>query len=303
MSPNSNATFQDLSNSMAEAVKRAAPSVVTVDARRRIPASGIMVSDALVLTADHAVESQEDIHVVFQDGNRVSASFAGHDPGSDLALLQINPPKGTPAQFTEKEPAVGEIVLALGRPTSGGIQASLGVISTIAGPLRSAHGGILDSYLRTDAIPYPGFSGGPLVNASGEVIGINTSGLVRGMSIVIPNMYIHKVVELLKSHGKVPRGYLGIRSQPTSLPESQRQQLERSQKSGLLLVSIEEQSPAARGGLMVGDILVGLNQQPIADPQDLFANLAGLNVGSEIPVEILRGGQLQTISVIIGERE
>ncbi len=303
MTPTPKSTLQTISDSMADVVEAVSPSIVTVDARRRIPASGIAVSDTHILTADHTVERQEDIYIVSHDGERVPAVFAGHDPASDLALLQVTLPQIIPASFSESDPRVGEMVFALGRPSSQGIQASLGIITAVSGPLRTAHGGILDSYLRTDATPYPGFSGGPMVNAAGQVLAVNTSGVLRGTSIGIPQAHIHNIVEMLKNHGRVPRGYLGIRSQPVDLPLSQHQLLERSQETGLLIVGIEEDSPASRAGLFVGDILVGLAGQQITDPQDLYTSLASLVVGAEALLDIVRGGQLQSISVIIGERK
>jgi len=144
-------------------------------------------------------------------------------------------------------------VLALGRPTGEGIQASLGVVSAVSGPVHTRHGGLLEGHIRTDAIPYPGFSGGPLVDGSGQVLGMNTSGLTRGSSIAIPMKLGLKVAEALVKHGSVRRGYLGVRSQPVEIPENQQNGLGRQQNSGLLLVGVESDSPAGEAGLMVGD--------------------------------------------------
>ena len=168
---------------------------------------------------------------------------------------------------------------------------------------RTGRGGLLEQYLRTDTIPYPGFSGGPLVNAAGEVLGLNTSGLTHGASLTIPTGLAWQVAAALAQHGHIRRGYLGIRSQPVLLPAAQRQAVGRDQEIGLLLVGIEDDSPAAKGGLLVGDILVGLAGEPINDPDQLLTRLSGIIVGKETPVEILRGGQLMTIAVKIGERK
>jgi S1-C subfamily serine protease len=160
----------------------------------------------------------------------------------------------------------------------------------------------LDKYLRTDAIPYPGFSGGPLVDTQGRVLGINTSGLARGASLVIPAGLAWQIAETLVKHGRVRRGFLGVRSQPVDIPAAQRKALSRQQSSGLLLVGIEPGSPAEVGGLLVGDILVGLAGQPVSDPDELLTRLTGEIVAQATPVEVLRGGDLHTVTVTIGER-
>jgi S1-C subfamily serine protease len=177
------------------------------------------------------------------------------------------------------------------------------VISAVGGPVRTGRGGLLERYLRTDAIPYPGFSGGPLVDTAGRVVGLNTSGLARGASLAIPAGLAWQIAESLARHGSVRRGYLGVRSQPVAIPPAQQKALGRQQASGLLLVSVEENSPAEAGGLMVGDILTGLAGQPLTDPDELLARLTGEVVGQATPVEVLRGGQPTLITVTIGERK
>ena len=303
MSPNNGKnTFVSLSDAMAEAVEKAARSTVLVDGRRRIPSSGILYASGLVLTADHAVEKDEDITIGLPDGGEGKAVVAGRDPGSDLALLRLDGGAGSQAEVAGNAARVGQLVLALGRPTMEGVQASLGVVSAIGGPVRTGRGGLLERYLRTDAIPYPGFSGGPLIDSSGSVLGLNTSGLARGASLAIPTDLAWQIADTLEKHGSVRRGYLGVRSQPVPISEAQSQALGRGQSTGLLLVGVENGSPAERGGLMVGDIIVGIAGQPVADPDELVARLTGSVVGQPTPVEVLRGGQPHTVTVTIGER-
>jgi S1-C subfamily serine protease len=292
-----------LSDAMAEAVAVGGAATVLVDARRRMPASGIAYAADLILTADHVVEREDEIQILLPDGSQVPAALAGRDPGSDLALLRLERAVAAVAQPAPQEAKVGQIVLALGRPSPDGIQASLGVVSAAGGPVRTGHGGLLERYLRTDAIPYPGFSGGPLVDSAGRVVGLNTSGLARGTALTIPVGLAWSTAEILAQHGHIRRGYLGVRSQPVDLPTVQQRLLNREQTSGLLLVSVEEGSPAEAGGLLLGDIIVGIAGRPVADPDELLSSLAGDVVGKPTPVEILRGGQLQTISVTVGERK
>ncbi len=292
-----------LSDAMTEAVAKAGAATVLVNARRRFPASGIAFTPDLILTADHVVERDEDILVMLPDGSQVKATIAGRDPGNDLALLRLDRPVALSAEPASQDPRVGQIALSLGRPTQEGIQASLGIVSAIGGPVRTGRGGLLDRYLRTDAIPYPGFSGGPLVDTAGRVIGVNTSGLTRGASLAIPINLAWQTAETLARHGRVRRGFLGVRSQPVSIPASQQKALGRDQSSGLLLVGVEEKSPADVGGLLVGDIIVAIAGQPVTEADQLLSSLAGDVVGKPTAVDVLRGGQPVTITVTIGERK
>ena len=292
-----------LSDAMADAVARAGAATVLVNARRRFPASGIVYTEDLILTADHVVERDDDLSVVLPDGSELKASLGGRDPGSDLALLRLERRVAAPAEPAPQDARVGQLVMALGRPTSEGIQASLGIVSAIGGPVRTGRGGLLDRYLRTDATPYPGFSGGPLVDTAGRVIGVNTSGLARGASLAIPVSLAWGVAETLSKHGRVRRGYLGVRSQPVTIPAAQQKSLGREQSTGLLLVGVEDASPAEVGGLLVGDIIVAIAGETVTDADQLLASLAGDRVGKSTPVEVLRGGQPMTIPVTIGERD
>jgi S1-C subfamily serine protease len=293
--------FKEFSEGLSTAVEKAGASTVTVDARKRYPASGIAYADDLVLTADHVVTREENIKIFLPDGKSLAATIAGRDPGSDLAVLRL-PEKALSAAKTSDQVKVGQLVLALGRPNSEGMQASWGIVTSISGPTRTHRGGMLDEYIRTETTPYPGFSGGPLVNAEGEVLGLNTSGLTRGSSLTIPVSVAWRVAEALATHGSVKRGYLGVRTQPVEISEAARQALKREQENGLLVLWLEENGPAAKSGLLVGDILVAISGQPVGDPDDLFSALNSDTVGKAVAVEVLRGGRPETVSVTVGER-
>jgi S1-C subfamily serine protease len=293
-----NSELKALSAGLADAVQAAGASLVTVDARPRFPATGVVTAPGLVLTASHVVQADE-IKVILPDGEELAAELLGRDPHSDLALLKLSAAKGAAAQ-TNANPQIGQLALALGRPSPEGVQASLGIVSTIGGPLRSHHGGLLESYLRTDAIPYPGFSGGSLVDAEGKVLGINTSGLGMGASLTIPAKLAWNIAKAIKEHGGVKRGYLGIRSQ---LVEIAGQPLKRQQATGLLVMSIEKDSPAAAAGLIVGDLIAGFADQPVADHDELLQQLNSGVVGKNIEVEVLRGGKPFMVKVTIGEHD
>jgi S1-C subfamily serine protease len=292
-----------LSDAMADAVEKAATSTVLVNGRRRYPASGIAYASDLILTASHVLEREDEIPVVLPDGSKQTGDLLGRDPGSDLAVIRLGGAIASVAEPASSEARVGQLVLALGRPTPDGVQASLGVVSAIAGPVHTRRGGLLERHIRTDAIPYPGFSGGPLVDSDGQVLGMNTSGLTRGASLAIPSGLAWQIAESITEHGSVRRGYLGIRSQPVEIPTIQQNALGRQQATGLLLVGVEPDSPAAEAGLMVGDILTGFAGGPVSEPDELFVSLAGEVVGRPTSLEILRAGELQEVTVTIGERK
>jgi len=292
----------ELSDALADAAEKTGKATVLVNARRRKPASGIVYAADLILTADHVIEREEDITVILADGTEIPAQVAGRDAGSDLAVLKLERAALTVAEPTKRPARPGQIALALGRPSPDGIEASLGAVSAIGGPMRTGRGGMLERYIRSDGISYPGFSGGPLVAADGTVLGLNTSGLGRGAAITIPADIAWKIAETLARHGRIRRGYLGVRSQTVEIPNASQKALKREQASGLLVVSVENDSPAFKGGLIVGDILVAVANAPILHHDELFARLSGDVAGKSTPIEILRGGQPQSLNVLIGER-
>jgi len=295
-------TLKEFSADLTAAVEKGGGSTILVDARKRYPASGIAYAEDLVLTADHVVTREENIKVTLPDGKSLGATIAGRDPGSDLAILRLAEKALSPAK-TSNDIKVGQLVLALGRPNSAGVQASWGIVTAISGPTRTFRGGMLDEYVQTETTPYPGFSGGPLINTEGEVLGLNTSGLTRGSALTIPIKGAWRVADAIQKHGSVKRGYLGVRTQPVEVPEAARASLKREQSHGLLVLWLEEGGPAAKGNLFVGDIIVGVSGQPVSDPDDLFAALGSDTVGTSVSVEVLRGGRPETVNVTVGERK
>jgi S1-C subfamily serine protease len=292
----------ELSDALADAAEKAGKATVLVNARRRMPASGIAYSSDLILTADHIVEREEDIKVMLADGTEVPAKVAGRDAGSDLAVLRLERAAATPAEVSKSPARLGQIALVLGRPSPDGIESSLGTVSALGGPIRTGRGGMLERYIRTDSISYPGFSGGPLVAADGTVLGLNTSGLTNGAAITIPADVAWKVAETLIKHGRIKRGYLGVRSQTVEISAASQNALQREQATGLLILGVENDSPASKAGFIVGDLLVAVAGVPVLHHDELFTRLTGEVVGKSTPIEILRGGQPQTLNVEVGER-
>ncbi len=287
--------LKSFSDAMADTVAQASAGIVRVEGRKRLAATGIVWSDdGVIVTAHHVLRRDDDIHIVLANGESHAATLIGRDPNSDLAVLRVN---GT-LQPIPKAPAdqpvrVGNLVLALGRPGES-VQATLGVVSAIGS-------GQMDGVIQTDVVMYPGFSGGPLVDASGFVRGMNTSGFMRGVSVTVSTEKITSVVDVLLKHGKMKQGFLGIGAQPVRLRENISEQV--GQETGLMLASVEKSSPAEAANLYEGDIIVKLDGQPTRNLDELLALLNGERVGKAVPVTIVRSGQVQEMNVTIGEKQ
>jgi len=295
-----NNLLSSISNQMADAVERVGPSIVLVNGRQGRPASGIVYAQNLVLTADHVLEREENLTIETHDQRTLPAQFAGRDLATDLAVLRVADLGLNPAVASNETARVGQLVLAVGRSTNEGPMASFGIVSSVGGPLRMPQGATLERYIRTDAIPYPGFSGGPLIDTQGSVLGITTTGLVNSVTLAIPAATAWGIAEVLAQQGFIKRGYLGISSQLVQLPEAQR--AGRTEEYALLIVQVDQDSPAQKGGLMLGDILITLDKHPLKDAEDLRSLLTGDRVGKTIPLEVIRGGKLQTLQVTVGQR-
>ncbi len=289
-----------ISDQMADAVERVSPALVLVNGRQGRPASGIVYAQNLVLTADHVLEREENLTIEIHDQRTLPAQFAGRDLATDLAVLRVADLGLNPAVASTEAARVGQLVLAVGRSANEGPMASVGIVSAVGGPLRMARGATLERYIRTDAIPYPGFSGGPLIDTQGAALGITTTGLVNSATLAIPATIAWGIAETLAQQGFIKRGYLGISSQLVQLPEAQR--AGRTEEYGLLIVQVDEDSPAQKGGLMLGDILITLDKHPLKDAEDLRSLLTGDRVGKTIPLEVIRGGKHQTLQVTVGQR-
>jgi S1-C subfamily serine protease len=293
--------MQEFSKELAEAVRQAGAYTLQVDARGGYPASGIALEAKAVLTADHVVEREEDIAVGLPDGRRLAARVLGRDPGSDLALLAVDGTLEVLGKAAEAEPEVGELVLSLARPTEEGIEASLGIITARGGPLRTRWGGMLERYLANDGPRYPGFSGGPLVAPDGRWLGVNTHRSQYGAGVALPAALALRLTAKLKTGG-VRRGYLGVNSQTVELAAALQEALGRKQESALLLVGVEEGSPADKAGLLIGDLLAGVDRKAVRDHRELLELLHSSEAGQKKEVELLRGGKPLRLALTLGER-
>ncbi|MYH60517.1 MAG: PDZ domain-containing protein [Caldilineaceae bacterium SB0675_bin_29] len=293
--------FRAMADAMAAVVESAGQSVVQVIGRRRIPASGIVWSaEGVIVTANHVVRN-EDVKVALPGGDRLDATLIGRDPSIDLAVLRIDRDGLAASPWSpEEELRVGAMVFALGRPGST-IQASLGILSALGEDWRLHGGARISHYVRADLVMYPGFSGGPIVDAAGRVVGMSTSALSRDGGIALTRTTVEPAVEAILKHGAVRRGYLGVGVQTVQLPHALRSEL--GQETGVLFNSVTPDSPAERGGLVVGDILVNLEDEKILTPEDLAAALRIDWTGKETTLHIIRGGAPHKVSVEIEVRE
>ncbi len=290
-----------ISEELVDAVERVAPSVVRVNARRGPSGSGVVWSaDGLIVTADHVLEREEDITVGLADGSEASASLVGRDPASDVALLRIAR-QGLPPVGRGQAPKVGQLILAVGRPGGGGPMVSLGVISSLQRPGRGWRRASAN-FITTDAVLYPGFSGGPLIDASGQAVGIGTSRFGQGTSVAIPMETVAQVAEALLSQGRIKRGYLGIASQAVAIPSGLRQRLGVQQESGLLVVGLEPDAPAEKAGVLLGDLLLAFGGDVVGETEQLLHLLSPERVGQAVTLRLVRGGVVHDVTVTIGER-
>lgn len=291
-----------LSHSLADAVEKAGRAVVAVNARHRIPSSGVHWRSGIIVTADHTVRRDEEITVTLPDNRKIPAKLVGRDSSTDLAVLKLQDVDLPTAEIGDTESLkVGHMVLAVARPGESGLSASWGVVSAKGGAWRNWCGGQIDSFLRLDLSLYPGFSGGALVDASGSVVGINTSG-PRNMVLSIPVATVNRVIDTLLEKGRIARGYLGLGMQPVLLPDTLKSALNLSSTGGAIVVNVEPNGPGDRAGVLIGDVLLSFDDQLVSDTADVQRVLTPESVGKTVRVRLIRGGALVEVAIAVGER-
>ncbi len=293
--------LKSLSTELGELAAATGQSIVRVEGRSRLAASGVVyAAEGVIVTAHHVVERNDNLRVGLPDGDTVEATLVGRDPSVDLAVLRVQRGELTAARWVDAgELRVGNLVLALGRPGKN-VQAALGVVSALGGAWRTGAGSEIDRYLQTDVVMYPGFSGGALVAMDGRIGGINTSALVRGASVTVTAATVKRVVTMILEHGHMPRGYLGVGLQPVRLVANLVEAV--GQQTGLMLLSVEGNGPAAQGGLLQGDVLVTLDGYPLRQLDDLQALLTGDRAGKSASIRLVRAGVLQEKELTIGQK-
>ncbi len=292
----------EFSQDLSRIVEQVGQSVVAIHGRR-FAVSGIHWQSGLIISSNESISLEERIHITLPNGQTVQANVLGNDPTTDIVVLKL--PKDCELALPQKRDntplSVGNVVIGLGRSVENGIFASLGIVQTLGASWRSRSGGMIDQLIRVDLNLKRSGAGGPLVNAEGKVVGFNTFGPRRSV-LTIPASTIDQVVTQLQAKGRIARGYLGIGMQRIQIPQALQTQLSIPNQWGLMLVSIDPQQAAEQAGMMLGDILITLNNQPIQDSQELQAVLDPQSIGQTLTVKAIRGGELREFEVVVGER-
>jgi S1-C subfamily serine protease len=295
-------TLQQLSEALAGAVERAAQAVVSVHARPRLPSTGVHWRDGFIVTTDGTVRRTEGITVTLPDGRSIPATLKGRDPGTDLAVIAIPTGLLPVAELATTRLRPGNLVVAVGRIDDSGPWTSFGAVSTTGGTWRTWKGGEIDWRLQSGLPIYPGLGGGPLIDVTGQVHGINSGGLSRPLATTIPVQTVDRVLNALLSSGYVARGYIGAALQSVRFSESARARMNLDRDGGLVVLEVDADGPAGVAGVLLGDVLLTANGVVLETPEDLLNLLGPTMVGRTLKLEIVRGGAPATAELLVGER-
>jgi S1-C subfamily serine protease len=295
--------LSNLSQSLVDLVAKASTGVVAVMVGAYRTASGVALGNNLIAAAHHAIKRDSGIRLQTAAGARSTGTVIGREPGLDLAILRPDDLKVE--QLPSRDSAsvkAGELAAVVGLTTDVGASASLGIMGAVGGSRRTWRGGTLDQFLRLDVNLYPSQSGAAVVDAEGALIGMATAALLRHSAVAIPVSTLNRVANELLEQGRIRRGYLGVGMQTVPIPASLRDKLGFSHEYGLIVLSIEQGSPAEKAGWQLGDILLGLNDSPVLDVDELQAMLRGDSVGRTVKALLIRGGEKVEGEIIVQER-
>lgn len=296
--PSESTSFADaLQRTVATAVAAVDRAVVRVD-RRRGAGTGLVWADDLIVTSSFHAADQLTLGVLADDGAVIerAATVIGRDPGTDVAVARVEGGGLRPARFAPLDGVgAGRFVLALARPGRA-VRASLRAIGVVGPSVRTPAGGRLDAYVETDRTLPRGFAGGPLVDLDGGVLGMNTRTLVPGADLAVPTATLDRVVQALVAHGRIARGWLGVAAYRAEVPTALA-----AVGQGALVGAVEADSPAAAAGLLVGDVIVRIADEPIAGPDELRLALFD-RAGATVVVGVVRAGAALDVTATVGSR-
>jgi S1-C subfamily serine protease len=293
----------DLSNALARETDRAAASIVAVHTEARGSSSGVVWRNGMIVTSEHALRRDEEIHVTLPDGRVVPAALAGRDASTDLAVLKCAEAASPVAEISDAATIKpGSLVLVVGRTRASGPVAALGAVSLVAPERRTWIGAPLSPYVRLDVGLQPTAVGGAVIDAYGRAIGMATPRFARFGAIAVPASAVNRVADALLRTGHIPHGYLGVGLHPIRLPDALRQTLQRNEKTAAMVIEVEPDGPAHKAGIMIGDLLISFGAQPITRVEDVHAQLAAEAIGKPVVVKLVRGGAAQEASIVVGER-
>jgi len=264
----------------------------------------VFTPDGLVLTNSHVVSGASRVVVTLPDGRSHDADLVGEDPETDLAVLRITAPELAAADLGDSAALrPGQLVVAVGNPYGLQHTVTVGVVSALGRSLRSRSGRLMDNIIQTDAALNPGNSGGPLVSGRGKVVGVNTAMILggQGLSFAVPVNTARIVIPALLREGRVRRSYIGIGVQDVPLLRRVVRFFDLAVDSGVLVVSVEPGSPASLAGVRDGDIIVGLDGQPVAGSDDLHRLLIADRIGRAQALSVIRGSERVTVTVTPSE--
>ena len=292
-----------LSNALAQATERAAASAVAVHTEARGSSSGVVWRSGVIVTAEHALRRDEDIQITLPDGHVVSATLAGRDASTDLAVLRCVEATSSVAEASDVSAVKpGSLTLVVGRTRASGPVAALGAVSLVVAERRAWTGAALAPYIRLDVGVQPTAVGGAVIDAHGRIIGIATPRFARFNAIAVPAPTVNRVVDTLLQKGRIPRGYLGVSLQPVRLPDVLRRTLKRDDKTAAIVLEVEPEGPAHQAGIVIGDILLVFAGHDIARLEDVHEHLGAESIGKSLPLKFVRGGALQETNIVVVER-
>ena len=287
------------SESLAQIVASVGNSIVAVNGQR-FPCSGICWREGLIVTSDENIKRTEGITITLPNGETMPVTLLGRDKSTDTAIFKTEADLPVAPIDSESELFVGHLAIAVGRTSERGLSVAQGVIGTLGDSWRSSLGGHIDRFIRLDINFYPALGGSALVNAAGKIVGFNTTGPRRSV-LTIPAATVDRVVEQLLEKGHLNRGYLGVAMQPVMLPDSLTEEISQEGGRGLMVVSVEADSPAQEAGIILGDILITIEDTPIERLRDIRAYLEPHNVGKTVQIGLIRGGELKNVSLTVGD--
>jgi S1-C subfamily serine protease len=293
----------ELSNALAQATDRAAANIVAVHTERRGSSSGIVWRAGVIVTSEHSLGRDEEIQVTLPNGRVASATLAGRDPSTDVAVLKC--PDASNAVLEIGDVAKlkpGSLTLVVGRTRASGPVAALGVVSLVASDRRTWTGASLVPYVRLDVGLQPTAVGGAVIDASGKVVGLATPRFARFGAIAVPASSINKTADTLLQKGHIPRGYVGVGLQPVRLPDGLREKLKWNEKTAAIVMDVHPGGPADKAGIVIGDILISLAGHAVTHLEDIQSQLAGDAIGKTLPLKFVRGGAIQEANVVVAER-
>lgn len=292
------------SQELANIIEKVGSSIVAVRGGGRLGASGIHWRPGLIVTTSHTIRRDEELSITLPDQSSAPATLVGRDPSTDVAALKFENAKRLSAIKTSSPTGlkVGHFVAAVGRSQLGDLAASAGIVARLGAAWRTWRGGDIDQLLRPDIRLYPGQSGSALVNAQGEVLGMNTAALARIAAITVPTATVDRVLDELLEHGHIRRPYLGVAMQTVAIPEDVGKKLKLELPAGLLVVHVEPDAPGSRAGLMLGDVILRIDGKAVGDLSVMQDAIRALRTGDQAKLAVLRGGELREFAVAAGDR-